>query len=103
MLLNGRLGAGYYSIVGDSDAAHAHHHGRSGQGLKLMVGARRLHVFSTGELALTLARHMALARSYLTLPDLPVLSALLFTIQHVGEAGKYLTQPSTRSFHPTLT
>jgi hypothetical protein len=74
-----------------------------------MVGARRLHVFSTGELALTLApaisstRHMALARSYLTLPDLPVLSALLFTIQHVGEVGKYLTQPSTRSFHPTLT
>jgi hypothetical protein len=74
-----------------------------------MVGARRLHVFSTGELAQTLAsaisptRHMALARSYLTLPDLPVLSALLFTIQHVGEVGKYLTQPSTRSFHPTLT
>jgi hypothetical protein len=72
MLLNGRPGAGYYSIVGDSDAAHAHRHGCSGQGLKLMVGARRLHVFSTGKLALTLipsTRHMALARSYLTRPS----------------------------------
>jgi hypothetical protein len=77
-----------------------------------MVGAHGLYAFRTGgELALTLlsVRLLApaswhMARSYLTL--LLQFTALFihckhFTVQY--NAIGTLTQPSTRSFHPTLT